>query len=143
MKWFSSRMRAISTLIFEAGMSTRLCPARHALRMRVRQSATGSVMTMLYSYLAAIQPLKGRSKWPRSRRTQRLAIFSDRLPACLADAGDFALERQLPKTDPAQTELAQECARTAAPVATAVATHLELGLLLASRYPGFFGHVPP
>src|SRR5215471_4862341 len=36
-------MRAISTLSFEAGISTRSCSALLALRMRVSMSATGSV----------------------------------------------------------------------------------------------------
>src|SRR5919106_2997924 len=87
-------MRAISTLIFDAGMSTRLCFARQALRMRVRQSATGSVMTIISgSYQLAlrtpgISPLSAISRKqmrhsPNCRRNararpQRLQRFTRR-----------------------------------------------------------------
>src|SRR3954469_21997502 len=43
----SVRMRAISVLSFEAGMSTVVCDAWIPLRIRVRKSAMGSVIDML------------------------------------------------------------------------------------------------
>src|SRR5579875_3049218 len=92
----SLSMRAISTFIFELGIVTRSCSALLALRMRVSMSAIGSVSTVSL------------------------------LPARLRHAGDRALVRELAQADAAQAELAEDRARTAAPVAARVVPHLEL-----------------
>src|SRR5438132_6671344 len=91
MKLFSFRIRATSIFIFDTGMSTRRCFDPQALRMRVSMSAIGSVMLM----------------WSL-------------LPAGFADAGDHAGERQLPETNPAQSETAEERPRAAAARASVV-----------------------
>src|SRR5579884_3873363 len=88
--------RAISTFIFELGISTRSCSALLALRMRVSMSAIGSVST---SFL---------------------------LPTGLRHAGDGALVRELAQADPAEAELAEHRARAPAAVAACVVAHLEL-----------------
>src|ERR1043166_1352270 len=106
-------MRAISVFIFDTGMSTRRCFDPQALRMRVSMSAIGSVMLM----------------WSL-------------LPAGLADAGDHARERQLPETNPAQPETAEERARAAAARAPVVLADGELRLPLALLDHGFTGHLP-
>src|SRR6187455_719655 len=51
-----------------------------------------------------------------------------RLPAALGDAGELARVGHLPEAHSAQTELAVDRVRPAAPLAAGVATHLELGL---------------
>src|ERR671937_1666892 len=88
-------MRAISSLRREVGISTRSCIALLALRIRASMSATGSVS------------------------------IARRLPAGLRHAGDHALVRELPQTDPAEAELAEDGARAPAAVAARVLAHLE------------------
>src|SRR5689334_11425642 len=100
-------MRAISTFIFDNGMSTRRCLLRQAFRIRVSMSAIGSVMLM--KYYAPIVSL----------RTFRNGKGS---PARLAHAGDEPLEGHLAERDAGETELAEVGARAAghrAPVADA------------------------
>src|SRR3954454_22483950 len=91
-------MRAISSFSFEEGSSTRSCSALLALRMRVSMSATGSVI---------------------------IGVLSS-LPAALRQARDHALVGELPQADPAEPELLEHGARTAALVAAGVRTHLVL-----------------
>src|SRR5262245_59481494 len=74
------------TLSLEAGMTTDFARRRVALRMRVRRTATGSV-------IIGVAP---------------------RLPGGLAHAGDLAEQRLLPQADAADAELAVHGARTAA-----------------------------
>src|SRR5258708_28773893 len=85
------RSSAMRIFSFEAGMSTFSCSARLAFRIRVSMSAIGSVMD-----IGAL------------------------LPARLDDAGDFAPEGPLPKTQPAQLELAVVDARPDAVLAAEV-----------------------
>src|SRR6201987_5663508 len=92
----SLRRRAISTFIRELGMVACSCSALLALRMRVSMSAIGSVST------------------------------ASLLPTRLRHAGNRALVRQLAQADAAQPELAEDRARTAAPIAARVVAHLEL-----------------
>src|ERR1043165_5812739 len=88
-------MRAMSALIRDAGMSTRVCFALTALRIRVSMSAIGSVIV--------------------------LDLF---LPAALGDAGDVAFERELAETQAAQRELAHVGARAAAQAAAVAQPNL-------------------
>src|ERR671910_189351 len=94
-------------------MSTRRCPAEHALRMRVSMSATGSVRLM--------------PSFP--------------LPAGLAHAWDFSPQGELTETDTAQAELPQHRARPAAALAAADGADLELRRALGTFNPGGFRHV--
>src|SRR3954463_11083932 len=94
-------MRASSTLNLDAGMSTVSWAAWIPLRIRVRKSAMGSVMDMVFS-----------------RRS---------LPAALGHPGDVAVVRELAQADPAQSELAVDGARPAAATTTTVLTGLVLG----------------
>src|SRR5665213_1656040 len=90
----------------DAGMSTRVCLAVTALRMRVSMSAIGSVISLQLSLL---------------------------LPAALRHTRDVAVERQLPETQAAQPELPHVGARPAAQVAAVAQAHLELGRLVFFR----------
>src|SRR5262252_8370387 len=76
-------------------MTTRSCSALLALRMRVSMSATGSVS------------------------------ICSLLPGTLGHARDRALMRELAQADPAEAELAENGARTAAPPAPRVVAHRE------------------
>jgi hypothetical protein len=85
-----------------------------ALRTRVSMSAIGSLV------IPALQ------------------LFLWLSPARLHDAGNFAVQRQLPETQPADAELAQKSARpSAAPAAVAV-TALQLWRFLQLRYRQLF-----
>src|SRR4051794_40136473 len=84
----------------EQGIATVSCEAASALRMRVRKSATGSVIDML--------------------------VRPPRLPAALRDAGDVAVVGQLAQADPADAELAVHGARPAAATAAGVPAGLVL-----------------
>src|SRR6478672_13130315 len=94
-------MRAMSALMREAGMSTRVCFAVTAFRIRVSISAIGSVI--------ALEPS---------------------LPAALRHAGDVAFQREFAEAQTAQRELAHVGARTAAQVAAVAQPNLVLRLLL-------------
>src|SRR5947209_16417398 len=106
-------MRAISIFSFEEGTSTFGWRALSALRTRVSMSAMGSLTI---------------------RSLYRL------LPAGFDDARDFARERQVPETDPAQFELAEEPARpaaTRAAVALPASQLRRLRLLLVRQHQVF------
>src|ERR1700751_3788446 len=96
-------IRAISTLNFEEGKSTRGCFEREALRIRVNMSATGSV------------------------------VIRPSLPAGLHHARDFTLEREASKTDTAHLKFSERAARPAANAATVALTDLVLQLLVRLR----------
>src|ERR1051325_779773 len=106
-------MRAISTFSFELGISVLSCSALLALRMRVSMSATGSV---------SIRGL---------------------LPRALRHAGDDALVGELPQADPAEPELLEHGARTAALVAAGVVPHLVLLRPRGLGDEGFLSHGAP
>src|SRR5580765_8111322 len=93
----------MSPLIRDEGMSTRVCLAVTALRIRVSMSAIGSVIALSKSVV---------------------------LPGALRHAGDVALERQLAEAQAAQRELPHVSARTAAQVAAVAQANLEFRLLL-------------
>src|SRR5215210_3887293 len=105
-------MRAISTLIFELGISARSCSAWLALRMRVSMSAIGSVIMV-------VSPL----------------------PGALGHAGDDALVGELPQADPAEPELLVDRARAAAPAAARVGARLVLRRPRPLRDQGLLGHL--
>src|SRR5690349_6671134 len=92
-------------------MSTVVCDAWIPLRIRVRKSATGSVMDML----------------------------SD-LPARLRHAGDVAVVRELAQADAADPELAEHGTRAAAAAAAGVLARLELRTACLAHALGRLGH---
>src|SRR6185369_10100364 len=94
-------MRAMSALMREAGMSTRVCLAVTAFRIRVSISAIGSVI--------ALEPS---------------------LPAALRHAGDVTLERELAEAQAAQGELPHVGAGPPAEVAAVAQPNLVLRRLL-------------
>src|ERR1700722_20505565 len=104
MKPSSLRMSEIAAFTRDAGMSTVLWLAVFALRMRVRRSATGSVIApiMLYSLL----------------------------PRRLGYAGNDAFVRVLAEADAAHGELTQITARATAQLATIVRANAEFRRLL-------------
>src|SRR5215831_11129454 len=104
-------MRAISAFRRDDGMSTRVCLAVTALRIRVSMSAIGSVIFF---------------------RSQ-LSAISSRLPAALRDTRDVSLKRQLAEAEAAQGELAHVGARTPAEMAAVAKTDLVLRGLLFFR----------
>src|SRR5262249_13042088 len=108
----------------EWGISTRGCPARSALRIRVSMSAIGSVMLISGSVLFAGDP--------------------HGLPARFDDPRDHSLQGQLPEADSAQAELAQIPSRSPAVPAAVVAADLELRLPdLLGAYGGGGQWLPP
>src|SRR6185436_1395973 len=104
MKPSDLRMRAISTLSFDAGISTRSWRDVIPLRIRVSISAIGSVIDI------RVTPVIGREE----------------LPARLRHAGDVAPERELAEADAAELELPQKPARTSALPAAVALAHREL-----------------
>src|SRR3954471_10509043 len=106
-------MAARASFSLEDGMRTVSCIATLALRMRVSMSAIGSVIV-----IAASPPAS---------------------PTGLRHAGQLAGVRQLAHADAAQPEVAVDRARAAAPAATRVGAHLELGLALLDRLPELRG----
>src|ERR687892_2117713 len=105
-------MRAISTFIFEVGISARSCSAWLALRMRVSMSAIGSVIIVLSP-----------------------------LPGALGHARDDALVGELPQADSAEPELLVDRTRAAAPAAARVGPRLVLRRALPLRDQGLLGHL--
>src|SRR5262245_2640773 len=134
-------MRAISTLRRDDGMSTRLCRAMVALRMRASMSAIGSVMFLCSSFSASSFQLPAASRLSRGAGLPNSTApagswkleAGSQLPAARRHAGDVSLERQLAEAEPAQRELAEEAARAAAALAAVAQPDLELRRL------GFFG----
>src|SRR5918993_3117466 len=106
-------MRASSFFRFEEGISTVSWAAMMPLRIRVRKSAMGSVMLM---------------------------IWAAPLPARLGHAGDVALVGHLAQADPAQAELAVDGAGPAALAAARVRPGLELGRTCRPDDLGGLGH---
>src|ERR671911_568424 len=109
----SLRMRAISRLVLDAGMTTSVCRARDAFRTRVSMSAIGSEM------------------------------FIGFLPTRLRDAGQLAQERSLPEADAAEREPSKERARSTADVAAVIRTDLVLRSPLCLGDHRLLGHVSP
>src|SRR5579872_1652862 len=100
-------MRAMSAFSRDAGMSTRVCLAVTALRIRASMSAIGSVMSALSSFQLSASRLSA-------------------LPAALGDARDVAFERELAEAQAAQRELAHVRARAAAEAAAVAQPDLVL-----------------
>src|SRR6185369_12018113 len=93
----------------DAGMSTRVCLAVTALRIRDSMSAIGSVIFSTLSF-------------PRSA-----------LPAALRHAGDVAFQREFPEAKAAERELPHVSTRAAAQVAAVAQSDLELRLFVFFR----------
>src|SRR5215831_12659746 len=101
MKPSSLSSSVILTFSFEAGISTFSCSARLALRIRVKRSATGSVI-----------------------------MGGSLLPARFDHARHLALEGQLTEADSTELELPQVPAGTATELASVVRPRLEPGRAL-------------
>src|SRR5262245_15599421 len=112
-------MRAISAFSRDAGMSTRVCLAVTALRIRVSISAIGSVIVFV---LSSSQLTVHSSQWSQNC-----------LPTALGHARHVAFERQLAKAEAAQRELPQVAARAAAQAAAVAQADLVLRRLLFLR----------
>src|SRR5438094_5715142 len=104
-------MRAMSALMRDAGMSTRVCFAVTALRIRVSMSAIGSVIS---------EPLN---------------LVIDQLPTALRHSRNVSLKRELAEAESAQRELAHVGARPAAQAAAVAQPNLVLRRLQ------FLGHL--
>ena len=63
------------------------------------------------------------------------------LPTGLGHAGNLSLVSQFPETNPADSELANVSARSAAQVTTIILAHLELGCPLAFLNERLLGHL--
>src|SRR5688572_2240992 len=112
-------------------MSTRVCLAVTALRMRVIMSEIGSVISVsLYSH-----PKTQAQTHPSLRAHPGVGVRgrSGLSPRALRHARDVALERQLAEAQAAHVELPQVPARAAAQVAAVVVADLELERF---RFPG-------
>src|SRR3982750_2034915 len=118
-------MRAMSAFSRDAGMSTRVCLAVTALRIRVSISAIGSVIFL--------------SLQPSALSHQPSAICQ--LPAALRHAGDVAFERELPEAEAAERELPHVGARPAAQAAAVAQPDLELRRFLFFRDLRGRGHI--
>src|SRR5436190_2091701 len=123
-------MRAISALSRDAGMSTRVCLAVTALRIRVIMSAIGSVI---------FSNSPSQQKYPSTPLGMTVSEVEGS-PAALRDAGNVALEGQLAEAEAAQRELAHEAARPAAQLAAVAQPNLELRRLELFRYLRSRGH---
>src|SRR4029078_2453341 len=99
----------MSLLIRDAGITTRVCLAVTALRIRVSMSAIGSVISLLPVVLGL-----------------RCGV----LPAALRHAGDITVEGELAEAQAAQREFAHVRARPAAQVAAVAQTNFKFRLLL-------------
>src|SRR6266702_3268953 len=106
-------MSASDSFSFEPGIATESCIATLALRIRVSMSAMGSTMVTVAVLLS---------------------------PARLGHAGHLAVVHHLPKTDPAQPELAEHGFGPPAPAAPGVGPDLELGLALLLLDECLLGH---
>src|SRR5579875_3314737 len=93
----------MASFIFEAGMSTRVCFAAAALRIRVSISAIGSVIFI--------------EQHPPS-------------PARLRYAGQFTAQRSLAEANAAQAKLTHIGTRSPADLTAVVLLHLMFGLAL-------------
>src|SRR5665648_123386 len=105
-------MRAISTFIFELGISTTECRAELALRTRVSMSAMGSVIDMVLASL----------------------------PAGLGQAGDDALMGELAQTDTTDAELTVVGPRSSAPGAPMVLARRKALLATGLHHEGCLRH---
>src|SRR3989304_8989837 len=135
MKPSSFRIRASWTLTREAGMSTRACSARFALRIRVNMSAMGSVMLMR-------APRRRSTRPPRPGRGGVGARRGD-LPGGLDDARDLPPEGQHPEADAAHLEAPEVAPRAPADPAAMVLPDLELRLPLRFQDQGLLRHAAP
>src|SRR2546428_523384 len=112
-------MRAMSALMRDAGMSTRVCLALTALRIRVSMSAIGSVIFC----------------------SQLSALELSASPAALCHTRDITLECQLAEAQTAQRELPHVGARAAAQTAAVAQPNLVFRRLLFLGNLGCCGHI--
>src|SRR4030095_8683652 len=107
----SCRRRAISALSRDAGMSTRVCLAVTALRIRVSISAIGSVIAFSQQSTVNSRQFTGVN----GPSTLDCELWTS--PATFCYPSDIAFERQLAEAQAAQPELAHEAARPPAQLA--------------------------
>src|SRR5712671_4576103 len=120
-------MRAMSALMRDEGMSTRVCLAVTALRIRVSMSAIGSVIALSTFNLVSwrICELANAVQSP-------IHQFS-KSPTALCHSCDIAFKRELAETQAAQGEFPHVRARPAAQAAAVAQPDLELGCLVFFR----------
>src|SRR3954470_2231203 len=103
MRLCSFRMRAISTFIFDAGISTRRCFAPQALRIRVNMSAIGSVMLIVGPYVLSYPwtwRVIERGRGARSLVELERVLQPENAPRCvltLATSWPSALQGSFPR----------------------------------------------
>src|SRR5437763_12505323 len=122
-------MRAISAFSRDPGMSTRVCLALTAFRIRVSMSEIGSVISSAFGSQLSSRTLGSTRRRPPRWQTRRRSRRS-RLPAALRHAGDVALQGELAEAQTAQRELPHVAARPSAQAAAIAQPDLELRRLL-------------
>src|SRR5262245_19810630 len=134
----SCRIFAMSLLIRDKGMSTRVCLALTALRIRVSMSAIGSVITLSRNrflvlrsrfwvlVLGAGSMFRWNEEPERRTKNQEPGTQNRRLPAAFRDPGDVAFECELAEAQTAEAELPHVGPRPAAQMATVAQPNLEL-----------------
>jgi hypothetical protein len=110
---------AISTLIFDPGISTLLNFAFPALRTRVSISAIGSVIAIGFSVLI-----------DRVASLAKVGALPPGLPTRFNHTGQFALGCHVPETDAANAEFPDESARPPAKGTAIISSDAELGFAL-------------
>src|SRR5262245_55015566 len=107
----------------DAGMSTRVCLAVTALRIRDSMSAIGSVIKLQKTSIRELVTWRtGDCQSPTRQITKS--------PTALGHSRDVAFEREFPEAQAAQRELPHVSTRAAAQVAAVAQSDLELRLLL-------------
>src|SRR5437899_10226986 len=109
-------MRAISALMRDAGMSTRVCLAITALRIRASMSAIGSVITP--------NPQTQLGIWRISELVNSPVHRFANSPTTLGHSRDVAFQRQLAEAQAAQRELAHVGPRPSAQMAPVAQANL-------------------
>src|ERR1051326_7870302 len=119
-------MRAISAFSRDAGMSTRVCFAVTALRIRASMSAIGSVISLSLQRIGdSVSSRFGECNSPTHQFVNS--------PTTLRHTRDVALERQLAEAQAAQRELSHIGAGAPALTAAVPQADLEFRRLLFFR----------
>src|SRR5262245_36372904 len=115
----------------DAGMSTRVCLAVTALRIRVSMSAIGSVMSQTFESGNWMIWSSGNGRRAAPSPITLLPDYSiTPLPTALRHACHVTLERQLPEAEAAERELPHVGARPTAQVAAVAQANLVFRFLL-------------
>src|SRR5436305_15270241 len=109
------------SFILEAGMSTRVCRAVAALRMRVSISAMGSVIFM---------DGPPYHEGVTTRASAFVSFLVTLLPTRFCDAWQFTTQCTFTEADTAQAKFTHISSRSPTNFATAMLLHFETGLAL-------------